>query len=150
MLIDFLMTCSAECLEKNLMDSYSCSIFKLLLIEGITGIILTIILNFIIINVPPIDNSNKPDSTVYSNNISILIIAGIFYFLLSGLYNSYRLTVIMKLSPMSTYTCDSVVDPLIIIYSLLFKSKDSEKINPCYIIINFIFAFIIIFCCLLF
>ena len=146
-IISFLIISIADCLEKYLMDLNFCSQFKLLFIEGIPGIIFT---SFFYIF---IRNSDVSGENCNGNKL-VLIVLSILYFLLSGLLNAYRLTVIMKLSPMNRTTSDSFVDPFIIIYSIIFANNSSKNNNTyyklSYRIANFSATLIIIFCCLIY
>ena len=143
-LSSFLIKSIADCFEKYLMDINFCSQFKLLFIEGASGIIFTIIF-FILakyLNFQQIVSSNSKD-------IIILIILSIAHFILSGFLNVYRLTVIMKLSPMNRTTSDSFANAFIIIYSIFFKDIKNND-DYYWKIINTLAAFIIIFCCLIY
>ena len=146
MLIGFIIISLADCLEKYLMDIDFCSRFKLLFVEGISGIFLSSIFYIFF--------EKKYFNSIKKENIYIIIILIIFYILLSGLLNTYRLTIITKLSPMNTITSDSFVDPFIIIYSIV-KESGIEKFysldfNICYFIINIFVTFIIIMLCLIY
>ena len=150
MLIGFIIISLADCLEKYLMDIDFCSRFKLLFVEGISGIFLSSIYYIFF--------EKKNFNSIKQGNIYIIIIILIiFYILLSGLLNTYRLTIITKLSPMNTITSDSFVDPFIIIYSIVKNyviekkySFDFDITGICYLIINIFVTFIIIMLCLIY
>ena len=149
MIIGFIIISLADCLEKYLMDIDFCSRFKLLFVEGISGIFLSSIYYIFF--------ENKNFNSIKQGNIYIIIIIIliIFYILLSGLLNTYRLTIITKLSPMNTITSDSFVDPFIIIYSIVKNCVIKESYsfvisNKYYLIINFFVTFIIIMLCLIY
>ena len=56
----------------------------------------------------------------------------------------------MKLSPMNRTTSDSFVAPFLIIYSIIFNFCVDKGPEKYWIVINIIFASIIIFCCLVY
>ena len=140
--ISFIIISFADCLEKYLMDLNFCSQFKLLFIEGISGFVLTSIFYIIIYATKINEEENNQNG-----NIFLLIFLSILYFLLSGFLNAYRLTVIMKLSPMNRTTSDSFVDPFIMTYSII---ASHIKYDISYMIISIFATFIIIFGCLVY
>ena len=144
LIIIFIIKSIEDCLEKYLMDFNFCSENKVLFIQGISGIIFTLCLNILIKFILKSDSSDSKED----GNIFILIILSILYFVLSGLLNAYRLTVVMKLSPMNRTTSDAFVDAFIIIYSMIFKDKKNYDIY--WKIINIISTFIITFSCLVY
>lgn len=133
--LSYILMSIRDCLEKYLMDYDFCSPFEILFYEGLIGNIFMIIISFF-------NLENK--FPVYSDqNKWPLILLFLFYLILSGFLNLYRLTVINILSPMNRTTSDSFVDPFILIDSYI--NQDISKISKriIYKIIN-IFASLII------
>ena len=149
LLVGFIIKSYADCSEKYLMDVYYCSQFKLLFIEGISATVFTIIY-FIIIKFSPIGKLIGYNNFNFGEHVLLLVLFSLLYCIFSGLLNAYRLTVIMKLSPMNRTTSDSFVAPLLIIYSIIFKFCKDKVLYPSWIVINILIASIIIFCCLVY
>ena len=149
LLVGFIIKSFADCSDQYLMDVYYCSQFKLLFIEGISATVFTIIY-FIIIKFSPIGKLIGYNNFNFGEHVLLLVLFSLLYCIFSGLLNAYRLTVIMKLSPMNRTTSDSFVAPFLIIYSIIFNFCVDKGPEKYWIVINIIFASIIIFCCLVY
>ena len=124
--------------------------FKILMLEGIIGFILSAIYSLIIYL--KIDEDENPfhefrETKNKEKPIYILILFLILYFIFSGLKNSYRITTMNLFSPMTRTITDTFIDPLYIIYYYFFEEdfKINEKQKFYYFIINLILSIIIVF-----
>ena len=123
--------------------------FKLVMIEGIFGLIITpfysLILHFILE-----ENIFFEITEFINNNHSIIILISflVLYFILSGFKNTYRTITIYLFSPMTRIFTDSIIDPGLIVYSY-FMEKDFQlnyEQNLYYFITNLVISIIIVFC----
>ena len=135
-----------DLVEKYLLEYDFVNPFKMLMIEGLFGSILTTISTFFDIgNTFNFNNSTDMEEIEY---ITLLVIFLILYFLLSGARNSYRVTTNKLYSPMTRTLADSILDPFLIIYYYFFKKdfKVDEAQNIAYFIINLATSIIMVFC----
>jgi len=139
-----------DSVEKYLLEYDFVNAFKLLMLEGIFGTILSIIYLFIIRNNPfeQINNYNKNENTII--NFIFLIICLCLYLLLSGGRNAYRVETNKIYSPMAKTLTDYILNPLFIVYYYIFDDdfiggKQNKK-NIFYFILNLILSIIVVFC----
>ena len=143
-LIVYFFNSFIDIIEKYLLEYNFINPFKILMFEGLFGIILTFTTLFIkegfkeIKNIYNYTNSN--------NKFISLLICLIFYFLFSGGRNVYRLETNRIYSPMTWTLINSLFDPFLIIYYSFFSSKKVEEKSHIYFIINFIISIIIVLC----
>ena len=131
-------------IEKYLLEFNYINPFKMLMIEGLFGIILTIIYSFI---ENPIDNIIKFYKTQKTVKFIYLLICLALFIILSGGRNSYRILTNRLYSPMTKAIADSFLDPILILYYFFvgidFKFKNEK--NILYFILNLILSLIIFF-----
>ena len=133
-----------DLVEKYLLEYDFVNPFKMLMIEGLFGSILTTSYYFFI-------NSfeiNKPKDISEATYITLLVIFLVLYFLLSGGRNSYRVATNKLYSPMTRTLVDSILDPLLIIYYYCAENdfKVKGKPNIPYFIINLATSIVMVFC----
>ena len=116
------------------------------MLEGLFGFILTFIYSFL--NNPFTETKNiynKEDK----NDIFLLLIFFVIYFITSGGRNIYRVITNKLYSPMARTLTDSFLDPLFIIYYFFgendFQYSKNKKNIPVFII-NFLISIIVVFC----
>jgi hypothetical protein len=131
-------------IEKYLLEFDFINPFKMLMIEGIFGIILTIIYSFI---ENPIDNIIQFYQTHKTIKFIYLLICLSLFIILCGGRNSYRILTNRLYSPMTKAIADSFLDPILILYYFFmgidFKFKNEK--NILYFILNLILSLIIFF-----
>ena len=131
-------------IEKYLLEFDFINPFKMLLIEGIFGIILTIIYSFI---ENPIDNIIQFYQTHKTIKFIYLLICLLLFIIFCGGRNSYRILTNRLYSPMTKAIADSFLDPILILYYFFmgidFKFKNEK--NILYFILNLILSLIIFF-----
>ncbi len=134
-----------ESIEKYLFEYNQLNPFLVLMFEGIFGFILTSI--YCLFNNPFADINNVQQNLSTSEFI-ILIFALIFYFILSGGKNLFRVITTKIYSPMTSSFMEYILNPFYIIY--YFSSGNdfltNGKSNFAYFIINLITSLIITFC----
>ena len=93
-------------------------------------------------------NSLKEGLSISLKSISLapLIILLILYFILSALKNIYRVATIKLYSPMTRALAESILDPLIIIYSSIIDSHKKIWFFWFYHGINIFLSIIMTFC----
>jgi len=132
-------------IEKYLLEVNFINPFHLLMVEGIFGILLSIIYSFI---ENPIENI--VDFYQKNNNINFiyLVICLSLFVILSGGRNGYKLLTIKLYSPMTKAIADFFFNPILIIYYFFmgidFKLED--KTNIPFFIINLVLSLFIVFC----
>ena len=134
-----------DLVEKYLLEYDFVNPFKMLMIEGFFGSIITTAYYFL----PGISfEINNSKSIEESQFIILLVTFLIVYFLLSGARNSYRVATNKLYSPMTRTLADSILDPLLIIYYYFFDDdfKVDGKRNISYFIINLATSIIMVFC----
>ena len=144
--INHFFTAFKDVIEKYLLEFDFINPFKMLMIEGIIGCIITSIYSY---KEEPFENIKE----IYKKNdykFILLIVCLFLFFFLSGGRNAYRVITNKIYSPMTRTLTDSILDPLLIIYYYCvesdFKIGDSNKQNILYFIINLIISIIIDFC----
>ena len=136
-------------IEKYLIEFYFLNPFLILCLQGLIGLIFTIIC-------ATIENPLKDFIIVFENNstgmIVLFILLLIFYFLFGALKNIYRMTTIMLFNPMNKNLADIIINPLYIIYYFISGAdfmKIGEK-NYAYFLVNFVLLIIFDICGLIF
>lgn len=143
--IDYFFNSFIENIDKYLLEYNFMNPFKILMFEGIFGLIFTLIYSTKEDPLKAINNFDK-DKKPY------LIVYLVLFFVFSCGRNSYRIVTNKIYSPMTRTLADSFLDPFLILYYYLnkedFKMKGFKKIA--YFSINFIFLIIIIICGLIY
>ena len=131
-------------IEKYLFENNQTSPYLVLLLEGIFGLIITII--FEIYN-PPFDGIKRFYRFKSTTKFSFLIIGFIFYILLIGAKNLFRVLTTKIFDPMATTLMDYIFNPIyiIIIFSFLSKKTPYGISYWLYFVINLIISLIISF-----
>ena len=134
-----------DLVEKYLLEYDFVNPFKMLMIEGFFGSIITTAYYFLPGISFEINNSKGIEESQF---IILLVTFLIVYFLLSGARNSYRVTTNKLYSPMTRALADSILDPFLIIYYYFFDDdfKVDGKRNIAYFIINLATSIIMVFC----
>ena len=134
-----------DLVEKYLLEYDFVNPFKMLMIEGFFGSIITTAYYFLPNISFEISNSKEIEKPKF---ITLLIIFLIVYFLLSGGRNSYRVATNKLYSPMTRTLADSILDPILIVYYYFFDDdfKVGEDQNIAYFIINLATSIIMVFC----
>ena len=133
-----------DLVEKYLLEYDFVNPFKMLMIEGLFGSILTTISYYFDFKFDINNSKNLEEPTFIILLVAFLIID----FLLSGARNSYRVATNKLYSPMTRTLADSILDPLLIIYYYFFDDdfKVDGKRNISYFIINLATSIIMVFC----
>ena len=144
--INHFFTAFKDVIEKYLIEIDYINPFKILMIEGIFGCLITSIYSYK-------EESFKKIKEIYEEKDSkfiLFIICLFLYFCLSGGRNVYRVVTNMLYSPMTRTLTDSFLYPLFIIYYYFyekdFRNEENNKQNIYYFIINLIISIIIDFC----
>ena len=134
-----------DLVEKYLLEYDFVNPFKMLMIEGLFGSILTTLYYLFITRSFDISISKNLDETQY---FTLLVTFLVVYFLLSGARNSYRVATNKLYSPMTRTLADSILDPLLIIYYFFANDdfKVKKKRNIYYFITNLVTSIIMVFC----
>ena len=146
LILTFIQFCNAleESIEKYLYEDYKFSPFYVLMFQGIFGLIFYIIYCLFY---NPFDEIIAFRQKKTNTEFSILIIGFIFYIILSGLKNSFRVITTKIYSPMTTTFMDYILNPFILIYYFAvgedFISYGDR--NYAYFFINLIISIIITF-----
>ena len=134
-----------DSIETYLFEYNNLNPFKNLMLQGLIGIILSIIYYIFDDYFKEIKEYYKE----YNNNKFTILIAFLFlYFVLCGGRNAYRVATNKIYSSMAKSLTDYFLNPLIISYYYIFENDfySEEKHNIFYFIINFVFSIIIVFC----
>ena len=136
-----------DTIEKYLFEYDYFSPFKVMMLEGFINSIGTLIIFLFTIN----DNTYKLKDTSHEKFfLFLLIILLIFYFILSGFKNIYRVSTIKIYSPMTRALTELILDPIIIsillLESYLKTEKGFEKFIPWFFGINISCSIIMAFC----
>ena len=144
--INHFFTAFKDVIEKYLLEVDYINPFKLLMLEGLFGFIISSLYSF----------KEEPFSkikNIYDQNYLkyiILIITLFFFFFFSGGRNAYRIITNKLYSPMTRTLTDCFLDPLLITYFFIvqndFKIEGNQKQTNIYFIINLIISIIIVFC----
>ena len=127
-------------IEKYLLEYNFINPFKVIMFEGVFGIILS---GFYSIK----ENPFKSLSLIEKNKYIILISFLFLYFVLSGLSNSYRIITNKIYSPITLSLAYCFLDPILITIRLKEKDKYfplNDKRNI-YFIVNLVFSILIVF-----
>ena len=151
MILNYIFNSFLDIIEKYLIEVDFINIFKLLMLEGLFGFLLTLLYAFI---ENPFKEAkevihNKNNKEKSSIKFIFLIICLIIYFITSGGRNVYRIATNKYYSPMARTLTDSFLDPLFIVYYFFVErdfSNSQGSRNVFYFIINLIFSIIIVFC----
>ena len=134
-----------DVIEKYLLDYDFINPYQILMFEGFFGLIMTSICFFVIEE--PFDKLIKSYDTWQNQQtiyILLLTIFFIFYFLLSGSKNIYRLLTNKVYSPTTTSLSEALFAPLLIIIDIFNFDKSNIK-GIIYIVINLVVSIIMIF-----
>lgn len=142
--INHFFTAFKDVIEKYLLEIDFIDPFKLLMLEGIFGCVMTSLYSFIeepFTRIKIIFDENNYKSF-------IVIICFFLFFFFSGGRNAYRIITNKLYSPMTRTLTDCILDPLILIYFFIFEKDFSMNDNYNFIdfIINLIISIIIVFC----
>ena len=124
--------------EKYLLEYHKINPYKMLMIEGIFGLIITSMYALY-------ENPFKEIKYNYNHKnkeFFLLFIFLLLYFLFSGGRNIYRILTNKIYSPMTKIMADSFLDPLLIIYCFSFKG---DLQNTYFFIINLSLSIIMVF-----
>jgi len=117
-----------DTIEKYLFEFDSMNPFKVMMFEGFINTILTICL-FLFSNSSIKEELGGKKKTT-TKDLAYLIILLIFYFIFSSFKNIYRVATIKLYSPMTRALAETILDPIIITYSLINNSngiKNNDK-----------------------
>ena len=134
-----------DVIEKYLLDYDFINPYQILMIEGFFGLIMTSI--YFYFNGEPFKelldsyNTCQKELKIY---ILLLTIFFIFYFLLSGSKNIYRLLTNKVYSPTTTSLSEALFAPLLITIDIFHFDKSNTK-GIIYIVINLVISIIMIF-----
>ena len=137
-IINYLFRSFMDISEKYLLEYHKINAYKMLMMEGIFGFIITSL--YAIYESP--FNEIKKNYNNKKNKFIILFILLLLYFLLSGAKNIYRILTNKRYSPMTKIIADTFMDPLLIIYYFSFKN---DLHNFYFFIFNVILLIIINF-----
>ena len=131
-------------IEKYLLEVNFINPFHLLMVEGIFGILLSIIYSFIedpIENIVDFYHNNKKINFIY------LVICLSLFIILSGGRNGYKILTIRLYSPMTKAISDFFFNPILIIYYFFMgiDFKFENKKNILFFMLNLILSIIIVF-----
>lgn len=131
--------------EKYLYENKNLSPFLVLMLEGVFGLILTLIYSFSYKTFDDIIQFYQNNS---SSKINFLIIGCIFYIISSGGKNLFRVVTNKIFNPMTTSFMDYILNPfyIILFFITLNDFISNGKKNYAYFIINLIISFIMSFC----
>ena len=131
--------------EKYLLEYNYINPFKLLMLEGIIGFILTSIFSIWVNPLKEIKEVFDGEESIFK--LYLLIIFLIIYFLSSGGRNIYRIITNKLYSPMTRTLTDCILDPLLLFFYYFFEEdfKSEGEQNILFFIINIIASFIIVF-----
>ena len=141
--VNHFFTAFKDVIEKYLMEIDYINPFKLLMIEGIFGCILTSIYSI------KEESFSKIISIYDEHNYKfiLLIVCFFLFFFFSGGRNAYRIITNKIYSPMTRTLTDCALDPLLITYYFIIEKDFSinNEQNIIYFIINLIISIIIVF-----
>lgn len=128
-------------IERYMMAYDNSTPFQILFYEGFFGNLFMVIIIFI-------NLENKFSSKNKIDNVWILIIGFVLYFITSCFLNIYRLSLINSSSPTNIATCESFVIPFVILFSFFIYEINSIDKNWLFLLINLSASFIVIISCL--
>ena len=139
-----------DIIEKYLLEYDFVNPFQMLMVEGIYGIILTIISFFIRINPIEIKKLNE----IYGGELKkifLLILFLIIYLVLSGIKNIYRVVTNKIYNPTTKNLFDILMSPLLLIiyfyYEKDYQNMKEKQHRTIIFISNLFVSFLIVFCC---
>ena len=136
--IYFLNSC-LDIVEKYLLEYNYINPFKIIMLEGIIGLLLITLYSII--------NGINPFNEIKTNDTVLLVIFLLIYFASGAGRNIYRIITNKLFSPMTRTLTDSILDPISII--LYYKYNNDfiykREVNF-YFIINLVISFIIVIC----
>ena len=151
-IMNYLFVSFMNICEKYLLEYHKINAYKMIMIEGIFGFIITSFFSLY-------ENPFKEIKKSYNNKKDKFFLLFIFLFLylfLSAGKNTYRILTNKKYSPVTKILADNFIDPLLIVYYFLFKN---DLHNFFFFIFNLILSiimnffglvfndFIILYCC---
>jgi hypothetical protein len=143
-IISFFFIGYQDNIEKYILEFNFINPFKLLMIEGLFGIILAFIYSFV---ENPFDNIIKFYQEKKTIKFIYLLICLSLFIILSGGRNSYRILTNRLYSPITKAIADSFLDPILILYYFFmgidFKFQNEK--NLLYFIFNLILSIVIFF-----
>ena len=141
--INYFFSSLIDVIEKYLIEYNYINPFLILMLEGITGLLLSSMYLLM-------ENPFKEVKNYYNNNnqtkFIILICCLFLYFIFSGGKNIYRIITNKLYSPMAWTLTDSIFDPFILTYYFYFSKDKINEQNILFFIINIIISIIIVFC----
>ena len=152
MLVDHIFNSSLDVIEKYLLEYDYMNPYQMLMFEGIFGIILSLL--FSILHDP--FNEFRDISNESTSKFNWLIVCIIFYFLLSGGRNVYRVATNKLYSPTHKALLDYILVSILIIYYYIgdddftIKKEEEDKSIFYYFFINLIISFIVVICGLIY
>ena len=137
-----------DVIEKYLLEVDHINPFKLLMLEGLIGFILSLLFS---IYQNPFEEINKVKDKM-PQKMPLLILFLILFFFLSCGRNIYRITTNKLYSPTTKALSDYIYVPIFIIYYFIWENDFSAKDKKIYyyFIVNLIISFIVVFCSLLY
>ena len=152
MLIDHIFNSGLDVIEKYLLEYDYMNPYQMLMFEGIFGFILSLLFS---ISHDPF-NEFRDISNESTSKFNWLIVCIIFYFLLSGGRNVYRVTTNKLYSPTHKALLDYILVPLLIIYyyigddDFIIQKEEEDKSIFYYFFVNLIISFIVVICGLIY
>ena len=141
--VNYFFSSLIDVIEKYLIEYSNINPFLILMLEGITGLLLSS--NYFLTQNPFNELNN-----FYNNNnqikFIILICCLFLYFIFSGGKNLYRILTNKLYSPMAWTLTDSIFDPFIFTYYFYFSEKKLNEQNILFFIINIMISITIVFC----
>lgn len=139
--------------EKYLLEYDYLNPFKIIMLEGIIGLILSSSFA-IIVHANPFQElksifKKRQNLNVFEKVLELIFYL-VIYFASSGGRNIYRIITNKLYSPMTRTLTDCIIDPLLIIYYFFvekdFQKNKDEGQNIYFFIINLVASFCIVFC----
>ena len=133
-----------DIIEKYLFEYDYYSPFRILLLEGILGLLFSF---FYCVYKNPIPDLKKYFNIQQSYKVALIIISFIIYVILSGLRNSFRVVINKIYSPMESTLSEYILNPLYLIFSLLLTKdfNSNATVKYIYFSINLFLSIIISF-----
>ena len=145
-----------DTIEKYLFEFNYISPFTILIYEGFIGICILLV-TFLVDGCDwKIYRKDKVEFLIFDYecrmNIYVLILLNIFYFILSGFKNIYRVNTTKLYSPMTRALTECILDPIITIFNLFIynDNKGNREYFWIFFTINVVSLFIITFCSLVY
>ena len=135
-----LLYCLGSCLfrsfldviEKYLFDFNYINILKILIYEGLIGLLFYVIYVIYLLLYNPYQSHGKEiikDMSELDHRFISFIILVIIYIIISGFRNAYRVTTNKYYSPMSRALIESTLDPLLLLYNFFTTDEKNEYKN---------------------